>query len=94
MSASPGVFFFLKHWHRFFRRLGGIVSDGEKCPIQKISLYYRRWWIWGGEVLEAGYIDIIHFNFILNIIFIVPRIRSKDCCKEKNRRHSVEEIKR
>ena len=27
----------------------------------------------------------IHFDFILNIIFIVTRTRSENCCKDKNK---------
>ena len=34
---------------------------------------------------EAGNTDTIHFNFIFTIIFFVPRTRSKDCCKDKNK---------
>ena len=46
----------------------------------------------GGRGAEAGYTDTIHFNFILNIIFIVPKHGVRTVAKTRIR-HSVEEIK-
>ena len=45
----------------------------------------------GGRGAEAGYRETIHFNFILNIIFIVPRTRTVAKIRIL---HCVEEIKR
>ena len=44
----------------------------------------------GGGGAEAGCTYTIYFDFILNIIFIVPRTRSKGCCKDKNKTYVSE----
>ena len=43
---------------------------------------------WGGRGAEVGFRDTIHFNFILNITFIVPRKRTVAKTRIK---HSFEE---